>query len=151
MKVFPIQINRDGRCHYFRYGPLPPYPLTPQTMTDIGTDALRLAVIERAIMDLKCGLIASRLMTSAKLAMAASRDIHDRLYNFRHDAYKFLKSAKESLNSAWCDTLGMGVDIKYLVHETEVNSNYCSELLQRPYTIYLLKGRQIIPFLSVRE
>lgn len=146
MMPITMRLNRDLRGR-----PLPTRRLTPETMNDAGADALRMAVIERALWDLKTGIIVTRILTTEKLNMACSAAVKNRLYNYRHTALREMKSARAFLASPWCDTLGMGTDINYLVGETIFNSHKCGMILQQPYTVYTVKNRDITPFLVLKE
>lgn len=140
------------RMNRLMQGMTQPYtPLTPQTMDDKGADALRLAVIERAIQDMKTGIIVQQIMTTDRIAKAVTQQIHNRMYNYRHDALRLLRSAQDFLKSNWCDTLGMGINIDYLTSESIFNSHQCAALLRRPYTLYIVKGKQLVPYLTVTE
>lgn len=126
-------------------------PLTPQTMNDKGADALRIAVIERAIQDMKTGIIANEIMTSEKIAQSVTPEIRNRMYNYRHDAFRLMKSAREFLKSKWCDTLAMDTNVDYLVSETIFNSHKCAAMLKQPYDLYIVHGKRPVPFAAVRE
>lgn len=148
MKMMPITIRLN---RIMRGMPRPLTPLEPEDMDDAGTDALRLAVIERAIMDLKIGIIASAIMDSDKIAKAITPEIHNRLYNYRHEAYKQMKSAREFLKSKWCDTLAMDTNVDYLVSETIFNSQKCAVMLKQPYDLYIIRSKTPTQYITVRE
>ena len=148
MKMMPttIRLNR-----IMRWMPRPLTPLKPEDMDDAGTDALRLAVIELAINDLKTGIIASQIMDSEKIAKAVSPEIHARLYNYRHEAYKQMKSAREFLKSKWCDTLAMETNVDYLVSEMIFNSQKCAAMLKQPYDLYIIRNKVPVPYATISE
>ena len=149
MKMMPITIHLNRIMRGMPRHPLG--PLEPEDMNDEGTDALRLAIIERAIMDLKIGIIATNIMTSEKIAMAVTPQLLNRMYNYRHEAFRFMRSAREFLKSVWCDTLAMDTNVDYLVSETVFNSQRCSAMLKQPYDLYVIRNKVPIPFATVRE
>ena len=148
MKMMPISIRLN---RITRGMPSPYLPLAPEKMNDEGTDALRIAVIERAINDLKIGSVATQIITSEKIAKAVDPQIQNRLYNYRHNASKNMKSAQDFLKSKWCDTLAMGTNVDYLTSETLFNSQRCAEMLRQPYDLYIIRNKVPVPFATVME
>lgn len=149
MRMMPISIRLN---RIMRGSPNPYLPISPEEMDDTGTDALRFAVIERAIADLKIGIVANQVMTSEKIAKADTPQIQNRLYNYRHNALRYMKSAQEFLKSKWCDTLAMDTNVDYLVSETIFNSQRCAQMLKQPYDLYIIRSKTPpIPFATVKE
>ena len=129
------------------HGYIPPIKET----SDEGIDNLRLAVLERACLDIKAGIVMELALPVHSLSLIDDAKTRTRLYELRQELIREKKRALEFMGTEWAKELGFNLDVDALRRETEITSVEIANILLRPYRLFTVKKKGLEPFLDTRQ